>query len=53
MNQRNYPVVPEQSGDEDRKLNPYAPCIRIPLGPHLLRGRAAAARGKRFATVTH
>ena len=20
-----YPITPEQSGDEDRKLNPYAP----------------------------
>jgi hypothetical protein len=20
-----YPLIPEQSGDEDRKLNPYAP----------------------------
>jgi hypothetical protein len=23
MNQ--YPIIPEQQGDEDRKLNPYAP----------------------------
>jgi hypothetical protein len=23
MNQ--YPITPEQNGDEDRKLNPYAP----------------------------
>jgi hypothetical protein len=25
MEENQYPVYPEQQGDEDRKLNPYAP----------------------------
>ena len=25
MNPDQYPIIPEQQGDEDRKLNPYAP----------------------------
>jgi len=27
MNENQYPLVPEQHGDEDYKLNPYAPVI--------------------------
>ena len=25
MNENQYPVYPEQQGEEDRKLNPYSP----------------------------
>jgi hypothetical protein len=25
MNENQYPLIPEQQGDEDYKLNPYAP----------------------------
>jgi len=25
MNKNQYPITPEQQGDEDYKLNPYAP----------------------------
>jgi len=25
MNENQYPIYPEQQGDEDRKLNPYSP----------------------------
>ena len=28
MDENQYPVFPEQNGDEDRKLNPYAPVIK-------------------------
>lgn len=32
MSPDQYPVYPEQQGEEDRKMNPYSPVIRITLG---------------------